>query len=147
DLNNYTFPIDAYGTGTIIPAPLVASIINNPTKVYNRTTDARLTSAQFQLSGFVAGEGATITPTTSFNYASANAGGWTISGSLVPRNFSANSGTLLTNYALPITASGPGTITQAPLFIINTYANDKQYDPPPAATLNVATASLAGLVV
>lgn len=146
DLSNYTFPVDAYGTGTIIPAPLVANIINNPTKTYNGSALAQLVSSQFQLSGFVSGEGATITPTTVFNYASANAGTWTISGSLVPSNYTANSGTLLTNYTLATTASGPGTINPAPLFVINAYANDKVYDTTTAATLNVSSAALSGLV-
>ena len=146
DLNNYTFPINAYGSGTIIPAPLTVSIINNPTKVYNAVTSARLFSSNFQIQGFVSGEGAQIVPSTQFNYASANAGSWTVTGNLVPSNYVANSGTLLSNYTLDTIASGPGTITQAPLFVINTYATNKVYDTTTADTLNVSTASLAGLV-
>ncbi|WP_130618625.1 YDG domain-containing protein [Dyella amyloliquefaciens] len=146
DLNNYSFPVDAYGTGTIIPAPLTATIINNPTKIYNGTADACVTCYQFQIDGFVTGEGATITPTTRFSYSSANAGHWTVSGSLVPSNFTADSGTLLTNYDLPTSAAGPGSILQAPLYIINAYANNKIYDTTTAATLNVASAALSGLV-
>ncbi|AIF46698.1 hypothetical protein HY57_05185 [Dyella japonica A8] len=146
DLNNYTFPVDAYGTGTIIPAPLTVSIINNPTKIYNGSALARLTSTNFQINGFVSGEGATLTPTTQFNYALARAGNWNISGSLVPSNYTANSGTLLSNYELATTAAGPGTINPAPLYIINAYANNKVYDTTTAATLNVGSAALSGLV-
>ncbi|WP_238481067.1 YDG domain-containing protein [Dyella telluris] len=146
DLNNYTFPIDAYGTGTIIPAPLTAFITGDPTKVYNRSNLAARNNLQFVIGGFVSGEGATITPTTNFYYASANAGNWLISGTLVPSNFTANAGTLLTNYTLPTSATGPGTIIQAPLYVINTYANNKVYDTTTAATLNVASATLSGLV-
>ncbi|WP_114239949.1 YDG domain-containing protein [Dyella sp. C9] len=146
DLNNYTFPVNAYGTGTIIPATLIVDIINNPTKVYNGDNTARLGSSNFQIEGFVSGEGATITPSTQFNYSSANAGNWLVSGPLVPSNYTANAGTLLTNYTLATMASGMGTITQAPLYIINAYATNKVYDTTTADTLDVSTATLAGLV-
>ncbi|HEY2623131.1 MAG TPA: YDG domain-containing protein [Dyella sp.] len=146
DLNNYTFPVNAFGTGTIIPAPLIVTIINNPTKVYNAVTSARLNSSNFQIDGFVPGEGAQITPTTQFNYASANAGSWIINGELVPSNYVPNSSTLLSNYTLATTAAGPGTITQAPLFVINAYALSKVYDTTTAASIDPSTASLAGLV-
>ena len=147
DLNNYQFPITAFGTGTITPAPLTASIIGNPTKVYNGTTSATLTSANFQFSGFVNGEGATYTPSASNNYNGPNAGSEGITANLISSNFITNAGTLLTNYILPATASGTGTITQAPLFITNVYANNKVYNTTTADTLNVSTAALAGLVV
>ncbi len=146
NLGNYTFPVIAYGVGTIIPAPLTVSIVGNPSKVYNGVASARLNSGNFQIGGFVSGEGATITPSTQFDYAQANAGGWTVSGQLVPGNYAANGNTLLSNYTLPTTASGPGTITQAPLYILNTYANNKVYDTTTADTLNVGSAALSGLV-
>ncbi|GLQ45809.1 hypothetical protein GCM10007862_08600 [Dyella lipolytica] len=146
NLNNYQFPITAFGTGTITPAPLTASIIGNPTKVYNGTTSATLTSANFQFSGFVNGEGAIYTPSGSNNYSNKNAGTEGITSALISSDFTANAGTLLTNYILPTTASGTGTITQAPLFITNVYANNKVYNTTTADTLNVSTAALSGLV-
>ena len=146
NLSNYTFPVTAYGMGTIIPATLIVTIINNPTKVYDGLTTARLNSSNFQINGFVSGEGATITPTTQFNYATANAGSTTVSGQLVPGNYAANSNTLLSNYTLATTAAGPGTITPAPLYVINTYATNKVYDTTTSDTLNVSTAALSGLV-
>ena len=146
NLNNYQFPITAFGTGTITPAPLTASIIGNPTKVYNGTTNATITSSNVSLSGFVNGEGGTVTSAASANYASPNAGSESITTNLFASDFTANAGTLLSNYMLPATATGPGTITQAPLYITNIYANNRTYDAATDATLNVATAGLAGLV-
>ncbi len=146
NLNNYSFPISAYGTGTILPAPLTVAIIGLPRKVYNGTTLAPVGSSNLQVIGMVSGEGATITPTTQFNYASANAGNWIVSGSLVPGNYTANSGTLLSNYLLPTTASGPGIITPAPLYVINAHATNKVYDTTTADTLDVSSAALSGLV-
>ncbi|WP_181969921.1 YDG domain-containing protein [Paraburkholderia sp. DHOC27] len=146
NLNNYSFPISAYGTGTILPAQLIVTIIGNPSKVYNGDSVARVTSGNLQINGFVSGEGATITPSAQFNYSQANAGNWTISGSLVPGNYTAASGTLLTNYLLPTTAQGPGTISPAPLYILNTYATNKVYDTTTADTLNVSSAALSGVI-
>ncbi|MEM5316914.1 YDG domain-containing protein [Paraburkholderia sp. JHI869] len=146
NLNNYSFPVTAYGTGTILPAVLTVTIIGNPTKVYNGDAIARVRDTNFLITGFVSGEGASITPTAQFTYDQANAGSRTVSGSLVPGNYTANSGTLLSNYQLPTTASGPGTITQAPLYILNAYATNKVYDTTTADTLNVSSASLSGVV-
>ncbi|MGC1547391.1 MAG: YDG domain-containing protein [Rhodanobacter sp.] len=146
NLNNYSFPITAYGTGTITPALLTASIIGNPTKVYNGTTNVTLTGANFQISGFVNGEGATFTPLANSSYNSPNAGTEGVTASLVSSDFTANAGTLFSNYILPTTATGTGTITQAPLYITGVYATNKVYNANTADTLNVSTAALAGLV-
>ena len=147
DESNYTFPVTAFGTGTITPAPLTVSIIGNPTKVYDGSTVAQLTSSNFQINGFVSGEGASLTPTTSFNYATANAGSnINITGTLTANNYTANSGTLLSNYTLATTASGLGAITQAPLFVTGVFASNKVYDTTTSDTLSVAAAGLAGLV-
>ncbi|WP_233885688.1 YDG domain-containing protein [Paraburkholderia flagellata] len=146
NLNNYSFPITAYGAGTILPAQLTVTIIGNPTKVYNGDTIARVSGSNFLIGGFVSGEGASITPTTQFNYAQANAGTRTVSGALVPSNYTANSGTLLSNYLLPTSASGLGTITPAPLFIINAFATSKVYDTTTADRLDVSSAALSGVV-
>ncbi|WP_322044431.1 YDG domain-containing protein [Paraburkholderia sp. J67] len=146
DLDNYSFPVAAYGTGTILPAQLTVAIIGLPSKVYNGDTIARVNGSNLQAIGFVSGEGATITPSAQFNYASANAGNWIVSGALVPGNYTANNGTLLSNYLLPTTASGPGIITQAPLYILNAYATNKVYDTTTADTLDVSSAQLSGVV-
>ncbi|GGA02689.1 YDG domain-containing protein [Dyella caseinilytica] len=145
--SNYTFPTYVFTTGSITPAPLTVSLVGNLNKVYDGTTVAQLTSSNFQVSGFVSGEGATITPTTSFNYTTANAGSnIAINGTLTANNYTANSGTLLSNYTLASSASGLGNIAQAPLYITGVYATNKVYDTTTNDTLNVASDGLAGLV-
>ena len=67
-----------YGSGTINAAILTAAVIGDPTKVYDGTTTGVLTSANYQLSGFASGEGATINPASLINYASKNVGVQTI---------------------------------------------------------------------
>ena len=146
NLNNYAFPVVAFGTGTIIPAPLTVSIINNPTKVYDGTTSVAIRSGNFQINGLVSGEGAQINPSPTFTYASANAGSEAVTGSLAIGNYAVDSGTLLSNYALATSASGPGTIAQAPLFVTGVHANSKVYDTTTVGTLNVVAAALSGLV-
>jgi hypothetical protein len=146
NLNNYQFPITAYGTGSITPAPITISIIGNPTKVYNGTTSVSLTGANFQINGFVNGEGTSFTPDATSGYNSPNAGTEGITANLVASDFTANPGTLLSNYSLPTQATGNGTITPAPLYVTNIYANNRSYNATTNATLNVADAGLAGLV-
>ena len=145
--SNYTFPTYVFTTGSITPALLTVSLVGNLNKVYDGSSIAQLTSSNFQVSGFVSGEGATITPTTSFNYTTANAGNnIAINGALTANNYSASSGTLLSNYTLANSASGLGNITQAPLFITGVYATNKVYDTNTSDTLSVGSAGLAGLV-
>ena len=144
---DYSFPTFVYTTGSITPAPLTVGLVGNLNKVYDGGSIAQLTSSNFQISGFVAGEGATITPTTPFNYATANAGtNIAINGTLTPNNYTADSGTLLSNYTLVNSVSGIGNITQAPLFITGVYASNKVYDTTTTDTLIVGSAGLAGLV-
>lgn len=105
-------------TGSIAPAILTASIIGSPTMVYNATSiNNSLASGNYQLSGFVSGQGAAISQSlgvyNSANVASANS----ITASLTPASFTANSGTLLSNYVLPTSATGAATITPAPITV------------------------------
>ncbi|RDS79487.1 filamentous hemagglutinin N-terminal domain-containing protein, partial [Dyella monticola] len=144
---NYSFPTYVFTTGDITPAPLTVSLIGNLNKVYDGSAIAQLGSSNFQINGFVSGEGATITPTASFNYATANAGNnISINGTLTANNYAADSGTLLSNYTLQTAVSGLGNISQAPLYITGVYATNKVYDTTTNDTLNIGAAGLAGLV-
>ncbi|WP_284343841.1 YDG domain-containing protein [Dyella mobilis] len=144
---NYSYPSTIYTTGSITPAPLSISLVGNLNKVYDGSTFAQLNSSNFQINGFVSGEGATITPTASFNYASANAGSnIAINGTVTPSNYTPASGTLLSNYTLANTATGLGNIAQAPLYITGVYATGKVYDTNTSDTLSTGAAGLAGLV-
>ena len=146
---NYAFPETVTGTGTITPAPLTVSIIGNPTKTYNGNTAVLpLASSNFQITGLVSGQTATINPTASFTYATANAGtsgSDLISGFLTQNNYVAGSGTLLTNYTLDYAPTGYGTINQANLYVTGVYASNKVYDTNDDATVDIANGQLAGL--
>jgi hypothetical protein len=147
-LSNYILPVTASGNGTINPAALsvAAFIIGNPSKVYDGTTTATLTAANFTLTGFVAGEGATITQTAG-TYASANASATNaVTAVLATGDFVADEGTLLSNYVLPVSATGNGIITQALLAATLTGTPTKVYDGTTAATLTAANFTLAGFI-
>jgi sugar lactone lactonase YvrE len=108
---NYSAATQVTRTVVVNPATLAASIIGNPTKVYNGTTAATLTSANYQLGGLVGADSFTVTQTVGA-YAAATAGTQTVTATLTSSNFTAVSGSL-SNYTLPASASGSGTISQA----------------------------------
>lgn len=112
DAGNYTLTQPTLAAD-IIPVELTATIIGNPTKVYDGDASATLAAANFQINGLVGTEGFTVTKTTG-SYDSANAGPRTVSTSLIAADLSPNGPTLASNYVLPTSASGPGTITKAP---------------------------------
>ena len=135
DASNYQLTF-LPGALTIKPATL-AVITGNLTgvvsKVYDGNDTATLTSSNYQLSGWVGGDGATVTKTTG-TYANANAGsGKLVTVSLAESDFSPTGSTQLSNYELPTSVSGyVGVITPAPLTITATAAR-KTYDGTAAA--------------
>jgi DNA-binding beta-propeller fold protein YncE len=96
---------------TVVQLTLTAAIVGNPTKTYDSTTGATLTSANYQLAPLVSPDAITVTQPSGV-YASATAGPEGVTAALSSANFNAGSG-LLSNYILPAVATGPGTITQA----------------------------------
>jgi hypothetical protein len=142
--SNYILPTQATGAGQIDPKVLTASIINTPTKTYDGGTSATLSGSNFNLSGFVAGQGATVTKTTGA-YASADAGSRTVTSSLAAGDVSAASGTNLSNYVLPTTATGVGQINRATLTASITGNPTKTYDGNTSATLASGDYTLTGL--
>lgn len=144
-LDNYILPTQATGIGLIERAVLTATILGNPTKVYDATTAASLTSANYALTGFIAGQGATVTETVG-TYDSANAGARTVTAALGSADFVANSGTSLLNYVLPASASGAGTITQAVLAAVILGNPTKTYDGSTAALLTPGNFLLTGFI-
>ena len=113
-LSNYVLPTLAVGNGVIIQAVLSAGIIGNPSKPFDGTTTATLTAGNFILGGFVAGEGASITQTAGTYASSAVGTGIAVTATLAPGDFVATGTTLLANYVLPATATGPGSIGAQP---------------------------------
>src|SRR3546814_5288695 len=88
----------------------------------------RSTSANYQLSGFVLSEGATVGQTAglynSANVVEANS----VTATLGAGDFTADSGTDLNNYILPTSATGAGTIDPAALTAAIVGAPTKTYD-------------------
>jgi hypothetical protein len=140
----------ADGTLTISPAGVSAIAVNltgTTTKVYDGSTVATLTPSNFALTGFVTGEGASVSKTTG-TFDNANAGtGKTVSTTLSSSDFAATGATVLSNYALPTSASGTiGSITRAPLNATLTGSSTKVYDGSTAATLAPGNFALTGFV-
>jgi hypothetical protein len=115
DADNYALAsntVDA--TADIARRALTVAVVGNPTKTFDGSTDVALDASNFRLDGFVAGEGAHVTPTTG-RYASADVGtGIAVSASLDAGDFAANGDTLLSNYLLPEVATGLGSIIGVP---------------------------------
>ena len=102
---------------SITPAALTASLTGTISKVYDGSTTATLTPGDYTLSGFVSGQGATVTQTSGIYNNSNVVGATTVTATLASGDFSADSGTSLSNYTLPTTASGAASITPALLLV------------------------------
>jgi hypothetical protein len=101
----------------ITPKALTAQIINDPTKTYDGSLQAVLTSNNFQISGWVNSEGGDVqvVRAATSQYGSKDASlSVGVSATLEVPDFSAST-TKLSNYALPTTATGVGTINKADL--------------------------------
>ena len=146
ELGNYRINTPVFGVGNITPRSLIVSVIGNPTKVYNGSIDAALTSGNFSINGFATGESGSINPSATASYDSANAGARTVTATLTPGNYVLDSGTKLSNYSVDLTATGAGQINQAPLFVTGVSATNKVYDTTTTDTLNTTRIGLAGLV-
>ena len=135
--------------GIIKPAPLTASIINNPTKPYDGNTTATLISTNFSLSGLASGESFTVTQTVGAYNSPNVTTATTVTANLTSGNFTPVGATLASNYTLPSTASGPGQITAVTLtasIIGNPTSPTKTYDGTTTATLAPTNFSLSHLV-
>jgi hypothetical protein len=104
-------------TFTIDKRPLSASIVGDPTKVYDANTTATLTPANFSIGNLVAGQSITVTKATGTYNTKDVATASNVSTTLVSGDFSSGAGTNLNNYNLPTSASGAGHITRKALAI------------------------------
>ncbi len=111
---NYTI---SYVNGSLVinPKQLAVSIIGTPTKVYEGNASAKLTSANYSISGYVGTDKVTINQTygsyNSQHVSLANS----VSANLGAANIVAGAGTIGSNYLLPTLAFGAGRITPATL--------------------------------
>ena len=147
-LSNYTLPVSASGPGHISKAALTltAAIIGDPTKTYDGNTIATLAPTNYSLTGFIGEQGASITQTVgTYNSADVELAN-TVTATLATADFTANDGTRLSNYSLPVSASGPGHISKAALTAAITGNPTKIYDGTRAATLAPANYNLTGFI-
>jgi filamentous hemagglutinin family protein len=135
----------------VTPALLtVTPLVGLANKAYDSTFNATLNPLFFSISGFAAGEGASITKTSGV-YASKNAGsGILVSATFGPSDFVLFQGTNLANYILPTGASGNvGVITplavnlSAPV-VTKTYDGTAAYSPTAAELAALSSALLGG---
>ena len=153
---NGSIPVYGYGlsgstvtstVGTISPKQLSASIVGAPTKTYDGTTTATLSSGNYSFIGFVGAQSATVSQPSSVGYASADASqSAVVNATFGSTNFTAGPGTNLANYLLPTSATGPGIINQAPVNLTGLLANGKTYDGTASASLNAANAGIFGVI-
>jgi phosphoribosylcarboxyaminoimidazole (NCAIR) mutase len=120
---NYTI---GYANATLSITPvgltaIVGTLQGTVNKRYDGTDTATLAAENFLLTGWVSGEGATVTKTTG-TYDDRNAGsGKTVTVSLSDSDYAANAGTNLGNYTLPNIISGAvGSISPRPVTVSNT---------------------------
>ncbi|MDR4988803.1 MAG: YDG domain-containing protein, partial [Bacteroidales bacterium] len=128
--NNYTINYVAQDLGVITKREITVDITGNPTKVYDATNVATLIADDYSINNLVTGESITINQTTG-TYNSADVGEHpdrTVSVTLAESNYDPEAGTLLSNYNLPVSAIGGGTITKFPLTLDAFVAADKTYD-------------------
>jgi hypothetical protein len=145
--SDYTF-VGGVQTATVTAAALTAvALTGTVTKTYDGTnTVSNLTSGNYGITGFVAGEGATINVTTGTydngkDVVNNPAGSPVTSSVLAAGNYTANAGTLLSDYNLGavtgVSATGNiGAITPKGVTITGTAANNKVYDGSTLATLS-----------
>jgi hypothetical protein len=100
---------------------ITVEISGNPTKFYDGSSTATLEAGDYSIGGLEGSDMVNVLQTEG-TYASANAGVSLVTVSLVEADFEAIGSTLLSNYILPTSAEGNGTIT--PL-TINVTADSK----------------------
>jgi len=131
DAANYSLVSTGIASAIITPKALSAALVGNISKTYDGDTSATLSNSNFSVTGFVtvAGvtEGTSVTQ-TSGTYNSRNVlDASSASTTLTSAQFTANTGTVLTNYVLPTSATGTATITPSALTVTYTGV-DKTYD-------------------
>ncbi|MGK5051977.1 YDG domain-containing protein [Janthinobacterium sp. RB2P8] len=145
-LANYILPTMATGSASITPKALSASLTGTISKTYDGGSGALLGAGNFSLSGFVGTQSASVTQTAgvynSVNVATANS----VTASLSAGEFTAGSGTTLSNYSLPVSASGGGSIAAKSLSASLTGALGRSYDGTASASLTGGNVALDGVV-
>src|ERR1700723_3131868 len=126
---NYTLTQES-GLSAVISAVGLTAATSSLTKTYDGTTTASLSGANTIFTGFVTGQGATVNAGVTGTFASANVGSGIIvtGGALTAGNLTASGSTLLSNYTLPTSDNGTGSITPAIVNLSGTRVYDADVD-------------------
>ncbi|MDB5479155.1 MAG: hypothetical protein JWO83_208, partial [Caulobacteraceae bacterium] len=141
DANNYSLATSLYGNvGTITPFGLTASLTGTVAKVYDGTTVAGLTGANYTLSAPIGADVVALVPVTAGTYDTKDAG----TGKTVSVAGLALSGADANNYSLATSLYGNvGTITPLALTASLTGTVAKVYDGTTAASLGAGNYTLS----
>ncbi|SFG45327.1 filamentous hemagglutinin family N-terminal domain-containing protein [Duganella sp. CF458] len=132
-------------TASITPRALAAVANGVVNKVYDGSTSAQVTAGQVGLTGFVAGEGASVGPLQGL-YNSANVvDAVGVKATLDVAAVNADGGTALSNYVLPADVALAGSISARQLTIGGVSVANKTYDGSANGSLS-NIGSLSGLV-
>ena len=140
-----SLPSVATGTASITAKALSATL-TGVSKVYDGGTAAVLNGANYQLTGLVGGESASVSQTAGLYNSADVLGANSVSASLSGANFTAGASTSLANYSLPTVATGSASITAKPLSASLTGTISKTYDGGNSALLGAGNFSLSGFV-
>ena len=143
DAANFSSSVSNNLAQTVAPRQLVATMIGNPTKVYDGTPTAALLPTNFALIGLVGSDHFTDTQTTGVFNSKNVLQAASVVASLTPANFEAVGSTLAGNYLLPSLATGAGQITPKSIIGSVTVAN-KEYDG--TTTASILDRTLNGLI-
>jgi len=115
-LKNYSVPGSVSGTGKVNPKSLTASIKGTPTKIYDGNKSAIIPKGETLLNGFVGNQGASASKKQlKGTYRQSGIGSnIKVSAKINANDFSLKRNTSLSNYTLPNTATGTGTIKAQP---------------------------------
>lgn len=135
------------GTGSITPKPLTLNLVGTVQKVYDGNANATLTSANYQVTGVVPGDGVTLNNPTHGTYNNANAGTGkpvTVAGADLSLVGALASDYTISAYTGPGLTGNVGIITAQSLSVALIGNVTKTYDGTTTATLTAANYQLTG---
>jgi hypothetical protein len=127
---------------SITPEPLTVSIVGDPTKTYDGTTNATLTASNYSLVGLVGSDAFTVGQ-TSGAYNSPNVvGAASVTATLAAANFIPVGAAQTSDYKLPTSATGPGQVTPRSITITANDGSKIVSYPDPPLTYTITAGSL-----
>jgi filamentous hemagglutinin family protein len=139
DVSNYTITDQATTTANITPKALTVSGITASDKVYDGNNTATVNVAGASYAGLITNDDLAVTATGSF-------GGKNVANGKTVTLASSYTGADVGNYTITGQATTTANITPKALTVSGITASDKVYDGNNTATVNISSASYAGLI-